>query len=147
LYARVSTKKQLDDVSRQIEFIRRPEFFDYKLITDIASGINFKRKGLSTILDACLQNTIGDVVIAFKDRLCRFGYELIEQLVTKAGGRIIVLDKEHNKSDEQELSDDLLSIVQVFCCRKMGKRKHRCNKVKNSQNQIISGRVSEENNQ
>jgi predicted site-specific integrase-resolvase len=70
LYARVSTKKLLDDLSRQIEFIRRPEFSDYTLITDIASGINFKRTGLSTILDECLQNTIGNVVVAYKDRLC-----------------------------------------------------------------------------
>jgi putative resolvase len=145
LYARVSTKKQLDDLSRQIEFIRRPEFSDYKLITDIASGINFKRKGISTILDECLQGTIGDVVIAYKDRLCRFGFELIEELVKKAGGRIIVLDKE-NKSDEQELSDDLLSIVQIFCCRKMGKRKYRASKTKDSKNQNVSESSTEETN-
>lgn len=147
LYARVSSKKQLDDLSRQIEYIRRPEYSDYTLITDVSSGINFKRNGLSTILDSCLQNTIGDIVIAYKDRLCRFGYELIEQLVTKAGGRIIVLDQNDNKSDEQDLCDDLLSIVQIFCCRKMGKRKYRTSEAKNSQNQIVSGRVSEEDNQ
>jgi putative resolvase len=86
------------------------------------------------ILVACLQNTIGNLVITHKDRLCRFGYELIEQMVTKAGGRIIVLEQDHKKSGEQELSDDLLSIVQVFCCLKMGKRKYRINGTKNSQN-------------
>lgn len=144
LYARVSTKKQLDDLSRQIEYIRRPEFSDYLLITDIASGINFKRSGLSTILDECIQGTIGNVVVAYRDRLCRFGFELIEELVHKAGGKIIVLDKENNKSDEQELSDDLLSIVQIFCCRKMGKRKYRANKTKDSENQNVSETRTEE---
>jgi predicted site-specific integrase-resolvase len=136
LYARVSTKKQLDDFSRQIEFIRRrrPEFSDYTIITDIASGINFKRTGISTILDECLQGTIGYVAIAYKDRLCRFGFELI------------VLDKENNRSDEQELSDDLLSIVQIFCCRKMGKRKYRACKTKDSENQNLSESPTEETN-
>ena len=146
LYARVSSKKQMDDLSRQVEYLKRPEYSDYTLITDVSSGINFKRKGLSTILDSCLQNTIGNIVIAYKDRLCRFGFELLEELVTKAGGTITILNQDDNKSDEQELSDDLLSIVQIFCCRKMGKRKYRSNKVKNSQNQVVSGRVSEENN-
>jgi predicted site-specific integrase-resolvase len=83
IYARVSSKKQLDDLSRQVEFIkdRRGEYASYKLVTDIASGINFKRKGLETILDACVQNNIGEVVVAHRDRLSRFGYDLIELLV------------------------------------------------------------------
>jgi putative resolvase len=147
LYARVSSRKQLDELSRQVEYLKRREFLDYSLVTDIASGINFKRPGLSTILDTCLQKTIGNIVIAHKDRLCRFGYELIEEMVKKAGGHIIILDKNDNKSDEQQLSDDLLSIVQVFCCRKMGKRKYRTNKVKDSEDQNIPKRVSEESSQ
>jgi putative resolvase len=144
LYARVSSGKQLEDLSRQVEYLKRPEFLDYSVVTDIASGINFKRPGLSTILDSCLQKTIGTIVIAHKDRLCRFGYELIEEMVKKAGGHIIILDNDDNKSDEQELCDDLLSIVQIFCCSKMGKRKYRTNKVKDSKDQIVSKSVSEE---
>ena len=96
IYARVSSKKQLDDLSRQVEFIkgRRSEYSSYKLVTDIASGINFKRKGLETILDACVQNNIGEVVVAHRDRLSRFGYDLIELLVKKAGVSITVIDDE-----------------------------------------------------
>jgi predicted site-specific integrase-resolvase len=63
-----------------------------ELLSDIASGINFRRKGLSTILDFCLQRTIGELVVAHRDRLCRFGFELIEQLVKRAGGKITVLE-------------------------------------------------------
>jgi predicted site-specific integrase-resolvase len=142
----------MDHLSRQVEFIKRPkflkrpEFSDYSVITDIASGINFKRIGLSTILDACLQRNIGNIVIAHKDRLCRFGFELIDELVKKGGGSITILAKDNNKTDEQELSDNLLSIVQIFCCRKMGKRKYRSTKTKDSQSEIVSESNSERDN-
>jgi predicted site-specific integrase-resolvase len=125
IYTRVSSKKQMDDLSRQIEYMSRPEYNDYILVQDIASGINFKRKGLQTILDSCLQGTIGTIVVAHKDRLSRFGYDLIELLVTKAGGKIKILGDNETKTSEQELSDDLLSIIHIFSCRQMGKRKYK----------------------
>ena len=125
LYTRVSTKKQLDDLSRQIDFVRRPIYSEYTVITDIGSGINFKRKGLQTLLDRCLQNRIGEVVIAYRDRLCRFGFELIESLITKAGGKITIIGSENEEIDEsKELADDLLAIVTIFSCRQMGKRSY-----------------------
>jgi predicted site-specific integrase-resolvase len=124
LYTRVSTKKQVDDLSRQIEYVRRPEYANYILIEDIGSGINFKRKGLSTILDSCIQRTIGEVVVAHRDRLCRFGFELIEQLVTKAGGKITVLENNKLATPQEELADDLLSIIHIFSCRQMGRRSY-----------------------
>ena len=125
LYARVSTRKQVDDLSRQIEYLRRPEYSEYTLIQDIGSGINFKRKGLSTILDSCIQRTIGEVVVAHRDRLARFGFELIKYLIEKSGGKITVIDDQKNKSTEQELSEDLLSIVHIYSCKQMGKRSYR----------------------
>jgi predicted site-specific integrase-resolvase len=120
----------LDDLSRQLEFLSKPEYSSYTVITDIASGINFKRKGLATLLDACLQRRIGNLVVAHKDRLCRFGFDLIQQLVTKAGGKIIVLEDSTDKTSEQELAEDLLSIIHVFSCRQMGKRSYTSRKVK-----------------
>jgi len=141
LYARVSSKKQLDDLVRQIDFIktRRPEYSSYTCITDVASGINFSRKGLSTLLEACLQHTIGEVVVAHKDRLSRFGFDLIELIIRKAGGKLTVIDDEKNKSTEQELSEDLLSIVDIYCCRQMGKRSYKKhNNTEITQNQIAS---------
>jgi len=123
IYSRVSSKKQLDDLVRQTQFIqyRKPEYASYVSITDVASGINFKRKGLHVLLDACLQRTVGEIVIAHRDRLCRFGFELLQQLVEKSGGKITVLDDESNKSTEQELAEDLLSIVHIYSCKQMGK--------------------------
>jgi predicted site-specific integrase-resolvase len=138
IYARVSTKKQVDDLSRQLEFLRRPEYIDFIPIQDVCSGINFKRQGLSTILDSCLQGNIGEIVIAHKDRLCRFGFELIESLVTKAGGKITILDNSNNRTCEQELTEDLLSIIHVFSCRQMGKRSYVSRKNKDNQDKNIS---------
>jgi len=129
IYARVSSKKQMDDLSRQIEYIRnkRTGYSSYISISDVASGINFKRKGLDTILECCFQGSIGEVVIANRDRLCRFGFELVKLIIERSGGTITVLDDQQNKSSEQELAEDLLSIIHIFSCRQMGKRKYgRC---------------------
>ena len=135
IYTRVSSKKQLDDLSRQIKFLqlRKPEYSNFRILQDVASGINFQRKGLQTILDACLQNSVGEIIVAHKDRLARFGFELIEYIVKKAGGKITVIGNETHKSPEEELSDDLLSIIHVFSCRQMGKRKYRTTKLQSTE--------------
>jgi predicted site-specific integrase-resolvase len=138
IYARVSTRKQVDDLSRQIEYIRRPEYANYIPIKDIGSGINFKRKGLSTILDSCLQGDIGEVIVAHRDRLCRFGFELIEYMVSKGGGKITVLENTEERTCEQELTDDLLSIIHVFSCRQMGRRSYTNRKTKDIEVENIS---------
>ena len=146
LYTRVSTKKQMDDLSRQVEFIKRPEYSSYTLISDIGSGINFKRKGLQTLLDACLQKRIGEVVIAYRDRLCRFGFELIESLIKKAGGKITIIGPENDEVDEsKELADDLLAIGTIFSCRQMGRRsyKNRKSETEDNKNQDLSIKPTE----
>ena len=122
-YCRVSSKKQCDDLERQSDFLRslHPE---YTLIKDVGSGINFSRKGLQTILDAAMQRNIGEVVVAYRDRLARFGFDLIESLVEKGGGKIRVLDQQQFRSREDELAQDLLAIIHVFNCRQMGRRRY-----------------------
>ncbi len=128
LYARVSSKKQSDDLGRQVKFLQDwavDKELTYVVIEDIGSGINFKRKGLQTILDRCLQGVIGDITIAHRDRLSIFGFDLIESIVSKAGGTITIIDDNKNKSSEQELADDLLSIVHIYSCRQMGKRSYK----------------------
>ena len=121
IYTRVSSKKQLDDLSRQIKYIqqRNPQYSSYISISDIASGINFKRKGLQTILDSCIQGVIGEVIVAHRDRLSRFGFDLIKLIIEKAGGTITVIDDTQHKSTEQELAEDLLSIIHIYSCRQI----------------------------
>jgi predicted site-specific integrase-resolvase len=126
IYSRVSSKKQLDDLHRQTEFIRsnKPEYENYESIIDVASGINFKRKGLQAILESSMHGNLGELVVSHRDRLCRFGYDLINFIIERNGGRIVVIDDERHKSTEQELAEDLLSIVHIYSCRQMGKRKY-----------------------
>ena len=121
-YARVSSRGQKDDLQRQIRFLEQ-HCPDGIIITDIASGINWKRKGLASILELAVQGDIREVVVAARDRLCRFAFDLLERMLALHDVGITVLDSERC-SPEQELSEDLLSIVQIFCCRRNGKRRY-----------------------
>lgn len=152
IYARVSSKKQMDDLDRQIEFLRSydSKYSSYVCLSDVASGLNFKRQGLQTILEACVHQIIGEIVVTHRDRLCRFAFELIESIVERCGGRIVVLDDEqhHGKSTDQELAEDVLSIIHIYSCRQMGKRSHGSTKnhqhqSQNRQNSNISNKVPE----
>lgn len=148
IYTRVSSKKQLDDLSRQISYIQeqRSEYSSFTVISDIASGINFERKGLSTILDSCVQGIIGEVIVAHRDRLSRFGFDLVKLIIEKSGGKVTVLDDERDKSSEQELAEDLLSIIHIFSCRQMGKRSYSSKRTKELENKDESKEQSEDDN-
>ena len=122
IYARVSYKNQNDDLDRQIEFLRN-RYPNYELISDIGSGLNFKRKGLKTLLDRIIEGDISEVVISHKDRLARFGFEFIEYIASKYACKFVVLN-ESNLSPQEELVRDLLSIIHVFSCRIYGLRKY-----------------------
>jgi predicted site-specific integrase-resolvase len=121
-YCRVSSTKQKDDLQRQIKYLKE-HYQDCEIITDIGSGINYKRKGLQTILGRIMQGERLKIVVAYRDRLVRFGFEIIEFLVKQNGGEILVLNQ-INLSPTEELSTDLLSIITVFSCRINGLRKY-----------------------
>jgi predicted site-specific integrase-resolvase len=138
IYCRVSSKKQLEDLDRQVQFLRS-KFPTHELITDCASGINFKRMGLKTILEYTMSGILKELVVAHKDRLCRFGFDLIKQIVEMQGGTIKVLDDTSNMSTEQELATDLLSIVHIYNCRQMGKRRYKQKEtIQSHQNQVVT---------
>jgi len=130
-YCRVSTWSQKEDLERQVEYFRL-KYPDHEIIKDTGSGLNFKRKGFNTILDAAITGHIGEIVVTHKDRLCRFGFELVERLVTTySKGKIVVLNQEET-SPEKELVNDLLSIITVFSSRLYGLRSHALKKkIKN----------------
>ncbi len=130
IYCRVSSGKQKDDLERQIKFLEE-QFPTHELITDCASGINWKRKGLCSILEHSMRGEIEQLVVAHKDRLCRFGFEFIEWIIVQNGGKIKVLDHEEHKSGEQELAEDILSIIQVYNCKAMGKRRYKSKNLEN----------------
>lgn len=123
IYARVSSSKQKDDLERQVSYLQS-KYPDYDLIKDCGSGINWKRKGLQTILEYAMSGNLQELVVAHRDRLSRLGFELIEWIIIKSGGKVIVLDAEDHKSPEKDLSDDLLSIIQIYSCKQMGRRRY-----------------------
>ena len=140
-YCRVSTRGQSDDLQRQVDFFR-DRFPHHTIIKDIGSGLNFKRKGLQTILDTAIQGNLGEVVVTHKDRLCRFGFELLEGIFSKcSNGKIVVLDHKET-SPQQELINDLLSIVTVFSSRLYGLRSHSIKKkIKDTISKDIEGAI------
>lgn len=121
-YCRVSSAKQKDDLARQVVFMRE-QYPNAEIVKDVGSGLNFKRKGLQTILQRLLQGDKFTLIVAHRDRLCRFGFELIEFLFEQNGGEIMVLDKT-DVSPQQELTEDLLAILHVFSCRMHGLRRY-----------------------
>jgi predicted site-specific integrase-resolvase len=121
-YCRVSSHGQKEDLERQVKFFKNI-YPDYEIIKDIGSGLNFKRKGFKAILDSAIKGNIGEIVVTHRDRLCRFGFELIEQILSHSNGKIVVLDREET-SPEKELVNDLISIVTVFSPRVYGLRSH-----------------------
>ncbi len=130
-YCRVSSRHQKDDLQRQIASMRE-QYPDAVIIDDIGSGINWKRKGLQSVIKQVIEKNVGTVVIHHRDRLCRFAYELIEFFFQQFGTEILVLDQEEYEPNiDQELSDDILSIIQVFSCKKMGRRRYKTTKRSN----------------
>jgi len=121
-YCRVSSPKQRDDLARQVAYMQSL-YPRAEIVKDIGSGLNFKRKGLRSLLDRLLKGHKLTIVVACKDRLCRFGFELIQYLVEQNGGNIVVLDQTVY-CPQSELTQDLLSIIHVFSCRMHGLRKY-----------------------
>jgi len=139
-YCRVSTRKQMDDLERQKDFFKE-KFPTYTLVTDIGSGLNWKRKGLQTILERAMSGVVEEVVVAHRDRLCRFGFELLEFIFKSCKVKLHVCNNPSSESSEADLADDILSIVHVYSCRNMGRRRY----SKVSKDQIVSKQDTEDN--
>lgn len=127
-YARVSNAGQKDDLQNQIEFLRnyanaKGIILD-EVIVDIGSGLNYKRKKWNLLLDEVMSGKIDTIYITFKDRFVRFGYDWFEVLCSKFNTKIVVLNNP-DLSPQQELVEDLISIIHVFSCRIYGLRKYK----------------------
>lgn len=137
IYVRVSSKKQQDDMERQLDFLKS-KYPDHLVVKDIGSGLNYKRKGLLKLLERSNKGEVGEVVVFSKDRLCRFGFELLEWSFLQNGTKLVVQNK-IDKTPEEEFTEDILAILQVFACRWNGKRKYRIDKSKEVQIEVVSG--------
>lgn len=123
-YVRVSTNGQKNDLERQKTYMKK-KYPTYEIIEDIGSGINFNRKGLKKIIKMGIEGKINKVVVAYKDRLTRYGYELIEEIIKKySGGEIIIENKKENKDVKEELVEDVLQILNVYTAKMNGLKKY-----------------------
>jgi len=128
IYTRVSTSNQKDDLNNQVEFLK--QYANAKgvivdeIFEDIGSGLNYNRKKWNKLIEDCMLGLVKTVIIAHKDRFIRFGYEWFERFLKSNGVEIIVVNNEKT-SPEQELVNDLISIIHVFSCRIYGLRKYK----------------------
>lgn len=127
-YCRVSTQSQKQNLENQKEFVSvyslsHGVILD-EIYTDIGSGLNYKRKNWSTLLKQVEANEIDKIYVTYKDRFVRFGYEWFEEFCASHGAEIIVLNQKQT-SPEEELTEDLLSILHVFSARSYGLRKYK----------------------
>ena len=142
-YCRVSSHKQKDDLERQIENVKTYMYakgYQFEMISDIGSGIHYNKKGLNQLIDMITNSEVDKIVVLYKDRLLRFGYEWIENLCEKYGTTIEIIDNTE-KTEEQELVEDFIQIVTVFSCRLQGKR---ANKAKKMIKELIEDDTCEE---
>jgi len=124
IYARVSSKKQQGDLDRQIQFLKT-RYPGYIIVSDIGSGINFKRKGFKSVLERVFKGTVKEVVVAKRDRFTRFGFDLFEWIFSQHNALLLSDQTGPEDIPETELSDDLMAIITVFSARYYGKRKYK----------------------
>ena len=127
IYARVSGSTQRDDLERQLQALRewvRKTYGDVEVVevTDTGSGLNVRRRGLWKLIDLARRRQVDAVIVAYKDRLTRFGFEYLEELFKAYGVKVVVAFQEEPKDYMQELVEDLVAIVTSFAARIYGRR-------------------------
>jgi len=124
-YVRVSTQNQKEDLERQ-KLLMTTKYPNYIIIEDIGSGLNLNKRGINKIIHLAIKGKINELVIAYKDRLTRFGFELIEEIITKySNGKIIILNKSEEISQEEELVKDVMAIMNVYVAKINGLRRYK----------------------
>lgn len=131
-YCRVSSHDQKSDLERQALVLSaycESHNWNCELIQDLGSGLNYKKKGLRKLIDCILDGQCDRLVIAHKDRLLRFGSELIFSLCEHFGVEVVILNRKEDTSEEEDLAKDVLEIITVFSARLYGSRSHKNQKI------------------
>ncbi len=145
-YARVSSNDQKEDLERQhavLESYCHKNGWQTEIIRDLGSGMNYKKKGLLQLLDLIVNGQISRLVITHKDRLLRFGTDLIFRICEIKGIEVVIINKGDQPSFEEELTQDVMEIMTVFCAKLYGRGSHKSKKLAKE----IENIVSEENQQ
>jgi len=133
IYARVSSSDQRSDLERQIQHLTQycsaKGYRVIDVLNDVASGLNTERRGLLKLVNYVVNRQVDVVVVTYKDRLTRFGFEYLEYFFRQFGVRIEVVYGEEPKDAYQELVEDLIAIVTSFAGKLYGMRSHRKKKL------------------
>ncbi|MDR3165817.1 MAG: IS607 family transposase [Synergistaceae bacterium] len=131
-YVRVSSHDQKDDLERQkqvLELYRARQGWPFEAIPDLGSGTNYHKKGLKRLLEAILKGDAGRLVLTHKDRLLRFGAELVFAICEAKGVEVVILNQGEDTSFEEDLAKDVLEIITVFSARLYGSRSRKDQKL------------------
>lgn len=142
-YCRVSSSDQKDDLKRQIDNVSTfciAKGYNFKIISDLGSGLNYNKKGLKELIELICSKSIDRIVINYKDRLIRFGFEMIEQLCLIYDVEIEVINHTEDKTYEEELVDDVLSIITVFSSKLYGSRSHKSKKIVSINKELLNSK-------
>lgn len=144
-YARVSSHDQKEDLKRQVGLIESycaAQGWSYEILQDMGSGLNYHKKGLRILIKRICNEDIGRLVLTHKDKLLRFGSELIFSLCEQFSVEVVIINASEDSSFEEELVSDVLEIITVFSARLYGSRSHKNKKVieklKEAANEISS---------
>ena len=132
IYTRVSTSNQKEDLKNQVEFLRQyanaKGIIVDEVIEDYGSGLNYNRKKWNKLIDECMENKVKTIIISHKDIFIRFGYDCFERFLSKFEVSFIIVNNE-SLSPQEELVQDIISILHIFSCRIYGLRKYK-NKIR-----------------
>lgn len=141
-YARVSSNDQKEDLERQqiiLESYCAAKGWRSETVKDLGSGMNYKKKGLNKLLEMILKRQMKRLVITHKDRLLRFGSELVFALCELQEIEIVIIHKGEQPKFEEELAKDVLEIITVFSARLYGSRSHKNKKLIDDLNLVVQG--------
>jgi predicted site-specific integrase-resolvase len=141
-YARVSSHDQKEDLERQkkvLELYCAKQGWTFEVIADLGSGMNYNKKGLKRLLDEIIEGNVGRLVIAHKDRLLRFGAELVFAICEAKDVEVLIINKGVDTTFEEDLAKDVLEIITVFSARLYGSRSRKNQKLLDSVRQAVEG--------
>src|SRR4029077_18322839 len=139
-YARVSSHDQKEGLRRQekmLEMFCSSHGWTFEILSDLGSGMNYHKKGLRKLLQKILNEDIGRLVLTHKDRLLRFGAELIFALCEEQGIEVVLINRGSDATFEEELAADVLEIITVFSARLYGSRSRKNRKLIQNLNDAV----------
>ena len=140
-YARVSSSDQKEDLERQhavLEAFCHKKGWQTEIIRDLGSGMNYNKKGLSRLLELMVNGQMSRLVITHKDRLLRFGAEIVFRICELKGIEVVIINKSEPPSFEEELTSDVMEIMTVFCAKLYGRRSQKSKKMAQEIEKIVS---------